>query len=581
MPMMLTAPVISCPAPGISNRSRLAGPGRPLRTLASAAALWSAVAAAALVASLTPSTAQAAPAQGVNLRLIAFNDFHGNLESPGLALVLPEPAAPGKTLRVPVGGMAALAGMVQRLRDSADNSLLLSSGDLVGAAPLVSTLFRHESTIDLMNRIGLELNVAGNHEFDGGTAELKRLYQGGCARPGSQTAITSCALDKAYGGARFPLLAANVRDARGQAPYAPWVIKRYQGIPVGVIGAVTRSTPSLVVPSGVAGLRFEDEVAAINRAAAELRRRGVKAIIASVHEGGEVGAAGQRADWNDSACRGADGPIFDINRRLSPDVDVVFSAHTHQGYRCEIQGRVVIQATSYGRGLSVIDLVLDPRTRDIDRRQTRSINLPVLNELTDAGVRDRLATATREPYGALLRVSHPDAEIAARVAQYAAVVAPKAGQPVGRITGRFSRASAPGGQSDSAAGRMVADAQLAASLGSGAQVAFMNPGGVRTDLECAAPPCTVSFGAAFSMQPFGNSLVVMSLTGEQIRRMLEQQFAPGATPGFLSPSAGFSYRWLAAAPAGQRAQDLRLNGQPLLPTQTLPRECQQLPRRGR
>ena len=290
-----------------------------------------------------------------------------------------------------------------------------------------------------------------------------------------------------------------------------------------------------------------------------------------------MGPAGQRAEWNDTECRGAEGPIFDINRRLSPEVDVVFSAHTHQGYRCELNGRVVIQATAYGRGLSVIDVVLDPRTRDIDRRQTRSINLPVLNELTDAALRDRLAGATREPYAALLRVSRPDAAIAERVAQYAAVVAPKASQSVGRITGRYARAGAPGGQSDSAAGRLVADAQLAASAGSGAQIAFMNPGGVRTDLECAAPPCTVSFGAAFSMQPFGNSLVVMSLSGEQIRRLLEQQFAATSTPGFLSPSAGFSYRWLASAPrgsarAGPDSQWPAAGGHP-----DLPRHRQQLP----
>ena len=200
---------------------------------------------------------------------------------------------------------------------------------------------------------------------------------------------------------------------------------------------------------------------------------------------------------------------------------MVFSAHTHQGYRCEVDGRVIIQATSYGRGVSVVDVVLDPRSRDVDARRTRSINLPVLNDGTDAdpraALREKLAAATPEPYAALLRAQRPDTAVAARVAQYTAIVAPKAGEAVGRIAGRYTRASAPGGRSDSAAGRpdrrCPARRHPRAGLRGGARIAFMNPGGIRTDLDCATPPCTVSFGAAFSMQPFGNSLVVMTLTG--------------------------------------------------------------------
>jgi 5'-nucleotidase len=528
---------------------------------------WSAPLAALLLGvSLLPMPAQAAA--GVPLRLIGFNDFHGHLEAAELNLTLADPAAPGKLMQVPVGGAAALAGMVARLRDSAAHSLVLSSGDLVGAAPLVSTLFRHESTIDVMNQIGLEVNAAGNHEFDAGLAELQRLFQGGCTEPATQAAISSCVMGP-WRGARFPLLAANVHDRQGKPVFAPWVIKRYQGIPVGIVGAVTRTTPSIVVPSGVAGLRFGDEVDAINRAVRQLQRRGVRAIVVTMHEGGEVGPAGQRADWNDTRCSGAEGSAFDIVRRLSPEVDVVFTAHTHQGYRCEVGGRVVIQGTAQGRGLSVVDVVLDRRSRDIDRRQTRSINLPVLNERTDAAQRERLAGATPHPYAALLRVSAPDTAVAARVAQYAAVVAPKAAQPVGRIGGAFTRASAPGGRSDSAAGRLIADAQLAATRASGAQIAFMNPGGIRSDLVCAAPPCSVDFGTAFTAQPFGNSLVVMSLTGAQLHQLLEGQQREGrAEPSFMSPSRGFGYRWLAAAPPGQRVQDMRLDGQPIVPTQT-------------
>ena len=528
---------------------------------------------AALLLPLPGSAAPPATAP-VALRLIGFNDFHGNLEPGNLSLTLADPTAPGRTLRVPVGGAAALAGMVNRLRDSADHALVVSSGDLIGAAPLVSTLFRHESTIELMGRIGIDLNVAGNHEFDAGLAELRRLYRGGCAGPSPQPAITTCALEK-HPGARFPLLAANVLDTAGRPVFAPWVIRRVEGIPVGIVGAVTRTTPTIVVPSGVAGLRFTDEADAINRAVRELRRRGVKAIVAVLHEGGEVGPSNRRADWNDETCPAASGPIFEIARRLDKAVDVVFSAHTHQGYRCVVDGRVVIQATSYGRGVSVVDVALDRRSRDVDPRLTRSINLPVLNDATDAdpraALREKLAGTTPEPYAALLRAQRPDAAIAARVAQYAAIVAPKAGEPVGRIAGRYTRASAPGVRSDSAAGRLIADAQLAATRApefGGARIAFMNPGGIRTDLDCAAPPCTVSFGAAFSMQPFGNSLVVMTLTGAQLKALLEAQQPAGANePSFLQPSSGFSYEWHAKSPAGERVQVMRLDGQPIVATQ--------------
>ena len=516
---------------------------------------------------LLGSAAQAA--DPVPLRLIGINDFHGNLEAGSLSLTLPDPQAPDTPLRVPAGGAPALAGLVKTLRAGAPHSLMLSAGDLIGASPLVSTLFRHESTVEVMNHIGLEADALGNHEFDAGVAELKRIGRGGCAATAPESPVSSCALGT-YAGARFPLLSANVLDARGRHVFAPYVIKRYAGIRVGVIGAVTRSTPSIVVPSGVAGLRFIDEAEAVNRAARRLRAQGVKAIVAVFHEGGELGTPQQRGDWNDTRCPGAHGPIFDIAKRLSPDVGVIFSAHTHQGYRCEVDGRIIIQGTSYGRGVSVVDMALDPTTRRFVPALTRSINLPVLNERTDPALRERLAAALPAPYGDVLRSTQPDAAVAAQVARYAAVAAPRAARPVGQINGTFTRS---GSRTDSAAGRLIADAQLAATRGAqagAAQIAFMNPGGIRSDLECqGTPPCTVTFGQAFTMQPFGNSLMVMSLSGAQVKALLESQQKPAATePMFLQPSEGLTYTWQADAPAGERVQDLRLHSEALVPTQT-------------
>jgi 5'-nucleotidase len=296
--------------------------------------------------------------------------------------------------------------MVRALRAGAPHSLMISGGDLIGAAPLVSTLFRHESTIEVMNAIGLDASAVGNHEFDAGAAELQRIAKGGCPPPQPDAVATSCTLAP-YTGARFPFLAANVLDAGGHTLFAPSVIREIDGIRVGIIGAVTRSTPRLVTPSGVAGLRFGDEADAINRAARQLKAQGVKAIVMTIHEGGEVGASGQRADWNDATCPDAHGPIFRIARRVTKDVDVIFSAHTHQGYRCVVDGRVIIQGTSYGRGVSVVDVMLDRKTKQVIPALTRSINLPVPNDQTDPALRERRAAARGRAGGPGRRAPHP------------------------------------------------------------------------------------------------------------------------------------------------------------------------------
>ena len=520
-------------------------------------------AASYLLAAALASVAPAHGAEPLHLRLIGINDFHGNLESTGLSLLLADPRGGDKPVRVPVGGAAALAGLVKALRADAPASLMLSGGDLIGAAPLVSTLFRHESTIAVMNAIGLDVSTVGNHEFDNGAAELKRVARGGCAINDPASALTSCAGGGSYGGARFDYLASNVTEADGTTFFPASVVKTVGGIRVGVIGAVTRTTPSIVSPSGVAGLRFVDEADAVNRAARRLRAQGVRVIALTIHEGGELGEASNRGDWNDTGCPDAHGPIFEIAKRTSKNVDVIFSAHTHQGYRCVVGGRVIIQGTSYGRGVSVVDLAIDAKTRKVIPALTRSINLPVVNEMTDPAVRERLAAALPVPYADILRNERPDAAIAAQVANYAAVVAPKAQQPVGRIGGNFPR----GAPADSAAGRLIADAQLAATHRpetGNAQIAFMNAGGIRSDLECKAePPCMATFGQVFTMQPFGNSLVVMTLNGAQIKALLEAQQRGASDPAFLQPSTGFGYTWQGDAAAGERVREMQLNGQPI------------------
>ena len=517
------------------------------------------------IQAIWPEPVAAKAGSGVPLRLIAFNDFHGNLEAGDMSLPWVDPLSPESRFRLPVGGAAALAGLVEQLRKDAPASLLLSSGDLFGASPLPSTLFRHESTISVMNHIGVDIGIVGNHEFDAGLAEIKRLEKGGCAATKQGDVMASC-VDGRYPGMAFPLLGGNViRIDSGKPVFAPYVIKYVKGIPVGFIGVVTRDTPNVVVKSALAGLRFDDEAETVNRTAAVLRKRGVKALVAMIHEGGDIGSPAKPADWNDTACPEARGEIFEINKRIGKDVDLIFSAHTHKGYRCIIDGRIVIQATNYGRGVSVVDLVLDPRSQDVDRKRTMSINLPVVGERTTALQRIQVARVLPPAYSHAILASKPDEAIAKQVGAYVAAVAPKAEQPAARISAGYTRS---GTRSDSSAGRLIADAQLVAARSKengGAQIAFLNEGGIRADLACkGTPPCSVGFGQVFSMQPFGNTLVVMSLTGAQIKSVLEQQQTAGMdAPRFLQPSAGFGYVWQDSAPAGEHVSKIMLDGKPI------------------
>ena len=515
----------------------------------------------ALLAAALALSFAARAADTVDVRLIGINDFHGNLESANLALALADPgaAAGSKPVFVPTGGAASLAGLVKSLRAGAPHSVMLAGGDLIGAAPLASTLFRHESTVEVLNAMGLELSVVGNHEFDAGTAELRRIMRGGCAPAGRDPNLSSCVGGK-YGGARFKYISSNVVDERKRPFAAPFVIRYVEGVPIGFVGAVTKTTPQMVVPSGIRGLAFVDEADGANRAAAQLRARGVKAIVAVFHEGIELGTYERRGDWNDTSCPDAHGPLLDIVKRLDPDIKVVFSGHTHQGYRCEIDGRVVIQGTSFGRGVSVVDVRLDRKAKTLT--PVRSINLPVLNERTPEALREKFIAATPEPFAAAMREARPDTQIAGKVARYAALVKPKAERVVGRIGGRFTR----DGSGDTAAGRLIADAQLAATRALGARIAFMNPGGIRANFDCREPPCPVTFGQVFTAQPFGNSLVVMTLTGAQIKEALESQLrGVSGNPKYLQPSEGFTYTWDAQATPGDRVRDMKLDGEPIDP----------------
>ena len=502
------------------------------------------------------------PAPGlVRVKLIAFNDFHGHLEPPGLAITArgPEGAVP-----VPAGGAAYLAGAIASLRARNPNHAVVSAGDMVGASPLVSALFLDEPTILAANAFGLDFNAVGNHEFDRGWQELLRLQQGGCER---FTRLEPCRLDKPFPGARFPILAANVHRRDGQAFLPATGIKEFRSgghtIKVGFIGMTLKGTPSIVTPAGVAGLRFAGEAATANALVPKLRAQGVSAIVVLLHEGGEVPGS----SYNDQRCEGLRGAILPILRKLDPAIDVVVSGHTHRAYICDharIDPRrpfLLTSAGQYGTLLTDIDLDIDPVARKVVAR--RADNLIVQGEAF------MHASGRRVENTALVPRFAPHPEVERLVARYAAAAAPLAERPAGRLRASATRNPGPGG--DSPLGNLVADSQLEATRApdrGGAQLALMNPGGLRADLLVPPEGGVVTYGQLFRSQPFGNTLVVKSLTGAQLKAVLERQFT-GAYPRLLSPSAGLRYRFNMNRPYGQRITEMTLDGRAIGPAQVL------------
>ena len=494
------------------------------------------------------------PGTPIDVKIIGFNDYHGNLQSPGS--FAPSLAVPA-TQRVPVGGADYIAAHVNRLKAGSPNHVVVGAGDMIGATPLISSLFHDEPSVETLNRIGMEFNAVGNHEFDRGSAELLRLQRGGCKLDAQgRVDINSCQGAKVgtpvpFEGAKFQWLSANVIvAATGQTLLPAYGVKRFQGVPVAFIGMTLKDTPAIVVPTGVAGLEFRDEAATVNALVPQLRAAGIEAIVVLVHEGGVQ--SGTLQDINECAGNLQGTPIARIVAGLDDAVDVVLSGHTHAAYNCRLpnaKGRLVpvSSANAFGRVLSDIDVRIDPATRDV-------VEVKVVNRLVERN----------DP---TLRA---DAALAGIVKGYEALVAPRAAVVIGSIGTEL-----PNNASDAAcnmpAGALVADAQLAATAApafGGAAIAFMNRGGVRTPgftykQRDAEGDGNVTYGEAFTAQPFGNSLVTMTLTAQDIKDLLEQQFAgcrgqlPGATRIML-PSAGFKYRWNGARACDQRIQSVTL-----------------------
>nr|WP_278979384.1 bifunctional metallophosphatase/5'-nucleotidase [Providencia alcalifaciens] len=450
----------------------------------------------------------------VKVQVIGINDFHGALQAPG----------DGK-----LGGIESIATLVKQLKAENDNTIIVGAGDLVGASPLLSSMFYDEPTIEALSAIGLETSAVGNHEFDKGKVELLRKQNGGC-HP-----TAGCVGKESFAGADFNYLAANVIvKETGETLFPSYYVKQFDGVPMAFIGLTLEGTPAIVTPSGTAGLEFKNEAETINQQVKLLKAQGIRSIGVLIHEGATQQVDTKVKDIN--RCDNIKGPIVEIVKQLDADVDFVVSGHTHQAYNCDINGKKVISAQSNGTLLSQLNIEIDRKTKDIVSINAK--NIPV----------------ETSRYG-------KDPKLSRFIQNYERISKPIAEQVMGTLSAPADKKLAAGG--DSTLGKIIADAQLyvaATPDAGGAQIAFMNSGGIRADLKAGE----LTYGDIFTVQPFSNVVVTQSLTGEQIKQALEQQW-DRERPQVMPVSHGFYYEWDDSRAVGDKviAGSMKLNGKPI------------------
>ncbi|MFD8791383.1 bifunctional metallophosphatase/5'-nucleotidase [Streptomyces vinaceus] len=528
------------------------------------AALAVTAGAGAMVAAALPAGAAsgggAAKSRTVDVQMLSFNDFHGTLEPPqGSSGTVSERQADGTTKAIPAGGVEYLATSLREARKGHEYSVTAAAGDMIGGSPMLSGLFHDEPTVEALNKLKLDVSSVGNHEFDEGKAELRRMSYGGC-HP-----VDGCfEPGKEFTGAEFKYLAANVTDEKAKRPMLnPTFIWQKGDVKIGFIGVTLEGTPDVVTADGVKGLKFGDEVETINKYAAELNKQGVKSIVALIHEGGLPANGAYNYDCDaPGAGAGISGAIVDIAKNVDPKVDALVTGHTHQAYACNIPDpagnpRMVTSAASYGRLFTDTTLTYDRQTKDIVRT----------------------AALAPKPVNKIVSRNQPKApDMTELITRWNTLAAPVASAPQGYISadiaGRGSEAP------EKPLGDLIADAQLEATAPAakgGAQLAIMNPGGIRADLAYKAAgdegDGVVTYGESYTVQPFNNLMNVVDLTGAQLITALQQQVSGpvnGASPKILQVSKGFTYTLDMTKTGADRivVDSVKLNGAAIDPAKT-------------
>ncbi|MFE8992039.1 bifunctional metallophosphatase/5'-nucleotidase [Streptomyces collinus] len=491
------------------------------------------------------------PGRYQDVQLLSFNDLHGNLEPPaGSSGRVTEHQHDGTTKTIDAGGVEYLATHLRQARKGEKYSITAAGGDMVGASPLISGLFHDEPTIEALNKLDLDVTSVGNHEFDEGAKELARLQNGGCHPK------DGCYTDQKFQGADFPYLAANVLDEKTKKPILkPYWVWKKNGVKVGFIGVTLEGTPDIVSAEGVKGLSFKDETETINKYAKVLQKQGVKSIVALIHEGGFPASTSYNYDCDSpGAGDGISGPIVDIAKNVTPQVDALVTGHTHNAYVCSIadpagKPRMVTSAASFGRLYTDTTLTYDRRTGDIARTAVKSANRVVTRDVPKA----------------------PD--MTELISKWNTLAAPIGNKPIGYISGDIGNTG-----TESPLGDLIADAQLAhgKQLDPETDLALMNPGGIRAPLTYAAKAAegdgVVTYAEGFTVQPFANTVNLQDFTGAQLIQVLKEQVSGpnAAAPKVLQVSSGLTYTLDLTKSGADRVvtDSIRLNGSALDPAAT-------------
>ena len=491
-----------------------------------------AAAATATVLALTAGAVLAPAAHAADpvvINLVTINDFHGRLESAS-----------------PAGGAAAITTAVEQIRATNANTIFASAGDNIGASTFTSFIQQDNPTIDALNAAGLDVSAAGNHEFDRGFADLR---------------------DRVIPRADFPILAANVYDtATGTRALDPYEIVTVGGdVDVAFVGAVTEEMPALVSPAGIEGLEFRDIATEVNSAADEAIAAGAEVVIALVHEGG----SSDPADATNPAT-----PLGEIVGGLNDDIDMLVTAHTHASYAYDIDGLRVTQAGQYGERLQNTELTYDRDSGEVSFAETAttlmwntSVNPPVKLVAPDPSLARVQQVTDIVTAAVAFAATEGNKKVGDITADFRRELQPRATTPDNPATTEEARGA------ESTLGNFVADAQLWAAQQRFAdtEIALMNPGGLRANLVYASskegdPDGTVTYAEAAAVQPFANTLVTMTLSGAQIKAVLEEQWQPStASRPFLKlgVSKGLTYITDYDAAVGSRVTNLEFNGAPV------------------
>ncbi|MEV6969334.1 bifunctional metallophosphatase/5'-nucleotidase [Hamadaea sp. NPDC051192] len=501
------------------------------------------------------------PGRTAHGNLLSFNDFHGAIDAPT--------GSGGLINGTPAGGVEFLTTWVKKLRAEAEasgeRSLTVAAGDLIGASPLVSAGFHDEPTIELMDNLGLDVASVGNHEFDEGTDELLRMQNGGC-HP-----VDGCLDGDGFAGADFEYLAANaiVKDT-GKSLLPSVTVKNFQGVRVGFVGMTLQNTAGIVDPAGISSIEFKNEVETANKQAALLKRAGVRAVVLLIHEGGQQNAP---APLDISGCAAFAGAITPIVAGLDPAFGLVVSGHTHRYYSCALPNSAgtpiaVTSAGSNGQLVTDISFTLDKKTEQFTSVEAHNV-------IVENGVRNADGSWQIDANGVPVRnEALKDAAARTIADKYRTKIQPIANRVVGKVTADITRTAVAGGESP--LGDVIADAQLAYTQSAGAQIALMNPGGIRDNLVYSASTGgeaagEITYGECFIVQPFNNTLVTKTMTGDELRWALEQQFTGfegQSSTKILQVSSGFTYTYSASAALGGKISNLALNGVAIDPAAT-------------